>query len=88
MVLLDKLVAILKGAQIGEEDPFAHLVAIEVEEGVVIFGVPLNPAVVGLGKLQGVGRADVVRGGIGLFRAGTVLGGRAGVPVIAVDLMG
>jgi hypothetical protein len=82
----DELVAIAEGAQIGVEDPFAHLVAIEVEERAVIGFVPIELAAVGSGELQRVGSADVVAGEIGLLLAGgLVCCRRAGVPVIAVE---
>src|SRR5208337_1116913 len=71
--------------QVGEEYPFAHLVAIEVEPCAVVFSIPLNFAVVGFSKLQGVGSTHIVGREIRFLSAGFVLlGGCAGVPVVAV----
>ena len=69
---LDQFVAVLERVQVSEEDPFAHLVAVEVEPCAVIFRVPLDFAVVGLGKLQGIRRADIFGGWIWLFAAGSL----------------
>src|ERR1035441_6555016 len=52
----------------------------------MILRVPLDSAVVGLGKLQGIGRANVVGGWVGLLYAGgSVFRGSACIPVIAVE---
>jgi|GEM_PF-6673797 len=48
-VFLNEFVAVFEGMQVGEEDPFSHLVAIKIEIRAVIFRVPLYFAVVGCG---------------------------------------
>src|ERR1035437_431484 len=59
-ILADEFVPVLKSAQVGEEDPFAQLVAIEEEIRAMVCGVPLDSSVVGQGELKCIGCADVI----------------------------
>ena len=68
-ILLDQLVSVLESAQVGEEDPFTHLVTIEMEVGAVVLCVPLDFAVVRFGKLQCIGSTDVFSSRIWLLVA-------------------
>src|ERR1035438_8719782 len=69
-ILPDEFVPILKSAQVGEEDPFAHLVAIEEKIRAMVCGVPLDLSVVGQGELECIGRADVICRWVRLFTGG------------------
>ena len=72
--------------QVGEEDPFAHLVAVEKEIRGVVEVVPLHFSVVRCGELHGIGVADVVARRIRLLNVGVgLMRGSTGVPVITIE---
>ena len=56
-MLPGEVVAIHEGAPVGVENPFAHVVAVEVEPGGVVDRIPL--------LLSSVGVAEIDRGGLG-----------------------
>jgi hypothetical protein len=78
-IFLDELIALFEGAQVGKEDPFAHLVAVKIKVRGAVRRIPLDVAAVRLGELQSVGSADVLAVGLGLSGLSSV--SLVGVPV-------
>jgi len=80
-----EVVALAEGARVGVENPFAFVVAVEIEPRVAIGGVPFDVAAVGAGQVECVGRGNVGGGRIrpiGGFRVGRQR--RGGEPVVAI----
>src|SRR5271156_2520991 len=82
-MLLSEAVAVHEGALVGVEDPFAHVIAVEVEPGSVVSRIPLLLSLVGVAEI-GRGRlGDELRGYVCRF-VFFVHAGIAGVPVVSI----